>query len=214
MKAHAIDLIGIRVGRLVVISYEGRNKQSKQLFRCKCDCGNEVVTTKSSLTRKDEVKRTKSCGCARRESMLRVHTKHGMATRKGTVPEFGVWKDMIKRCTNEKRDDFKYYGGRGISVCERWLDFGNFYADMGERPDGMTIDRINTRGNYEPGNCRWITIQEQQNNRRSCVYVEHEGRTQNMKQWARELGISYEKVRAGIKSGKSMSEILTGSVHC
>lgn len=202
------DLIGTRSGRLVVVSSEGNNKHRKRLIRCKCDCGNEVVIVRSSITRKDEEKRTKSCGCARRESMLRVHTKHGMAKRGNETPTFSVWKDMHRRCRNKTRADYKYYGGRGIIVCDRWGDFKNFLDDMGERPPGMTIDRIDTYGNYEPLNCRWITIQEQQNNRRSCVYIEHDGRTLNMKQWARELGITYYVMQKKIKDGKGLRQIL------
>ena len=198
------DMTGIRFGKLVVAYYFGADVSRKARWLCKCDCGKETVVTGSSLRSGG----SKSCGCTRAETMKAVHTKHGMATRLNPAPEFGVWKDMIRRCTNKNRSDYKYYGGRGIAVCERWHEFANFFADMGERPHGMTIDRIDSNGNYEPSNCRWITIQEQQNNRRSCVFIEYQGRTQNMKQWAREFGVSYCTMRRKVKSGICMADIV------
>jgi hypothetical protein len=107
---------------------------------------------------------------------------------KGT-PTYNTWVGMVGRCTNENRKDFAAYGAVGITVCERWREFSNFFADMGERPAGKTLDRIDNQGNYEPGNCRWATLKEQAYNSRSVRLLEIRGRTMCIKDWAREVGM-------------------------
>ena len=101
---------------------------------------------------------------------------HG-STREGRSGTYQAWSNMIQRCTNPKRREYKYYGARGITVCERWRSFENFLADMGERPEGLTLDRINNDGNYEPGNCRWVDWETQQSNRRRAAYYDRPSRT-------------------------------------
>lgn len=154
-----IDLRGQRFGRLVVIEIaEARN--NKRLWQCRCDCGKEIVTVGGNLRQGH----SKSCGCLNRELQISRPTTHGMT---GT-PLFSVWKGMLTRCRNRNYAGFKNYGGRGIKVCDRWQEFANFKQDVGDGySPGLTIDRINNDGDYEPGNCRWITKQQQSANRRS-----------------------------------------------
>lgn len=121
------------------------------------------------------------------------------------MPEYGVWGDMIQRCTNPKNKAFGYYGGRGIVVCERWRSFENFFADMGPRPAGTSLDRRNNDANYEPSNCRWATASEQMSNRRRWgtqhkqytrrVFLEFNGERKSMFKWSRDLGITYNGLR-------------------
>jgi hypothetical protein len=139
-----IDLIGKRFGRLLVIAYAGGRKWS-----CVCDCDARSIIDARSLRRGD----TKSCGCLRRDRL----TKHGMC---GT-PEYQSWRGMRKRCFDPGQVYYKDYGGRGITICEEWLSFEGFFADMGERPTGCSLDRIDPNGNYEPSNCRWATDYQQ-----------------------------------------------------
>ena len=156
---------GDKYGRLTIIEevepYIQRNGASNRQFRCSCDCGNEKITLMSSLRNNKCI----SCGCYQKE----VATKHG----KGYHYLYGCWSDMKQRCYNQKNKHYKDYGGRGIKVCDRWLEsFLFFLEDMGERPSGMSLDRINNNGNYEPLNCRWATNKEQVNNRRNTKSVE------------------------------------------
>ncbi|WP_199570603.1 hypothetical protein [Streptomyces murinus] len=124
--------------------------------QCRCDCGND-----HSLLFK-EWGRTQSCGCLRNERSAERLTRHGHKSS----PLYASWAQMIQRCTNPDHKQWANYGGRGITVCERWLDFPNFLADMGERPAGLTLDRIDNNRSYEPGNCRWADVSTQNSNRR------------------------------------------------
>lgn len=118
---------------------------------------------------------------------------HGHHPRKARSPTYIVWEGMKRRCQNPKASNYAAYGGRGIKVSERWQSFANFLTDMGERPEGHTLERGNNDGNYEPGNCRWATKKEQAANRRSTVIVEYLGRKQTLIAWCRELGIKYNR---------------------
>jgi hypothetical protein len=157
----ALNLAAQRFGRLVALSVTTKKNttgKSKRYWACQCDCG-AVTEVETYSLRCGE---TTSCGCFHVDQLVSRSTKHGAS---GT-PTYHSWSSMIWRCASTKPKYFKYYGARGITVCERWQIFENFLADMGERPAGTTIDRINNDGNYEPGNCRWASWSVQLKNRR------------------------------------------------
>jgi len=154
-----IDLQGHVFDRLTVKRFAGK-KNGKTLWECLCLCGETTTVMTGNL----RSRRTKSCGCLQASN----RTKHGMAGTK----IYHVWRHMLDRCNKETHDCYHNYGGRGISVCERWKSFINFYSDVGDVSKGLSIDRINNNGNYEPNNIRWATAQEQIQNSRTAKLSE------------------------------------------
>ena len=137
-----------------------------------------------------------------------VHRLRRTNPPRAQSPTHVSWSAMVTRCFNVDHKHFAVYGGRGITVCERWLHYENFVEDMGERPPGTSIDRIDGDGDYEPGNCRWATKQQQQNNLRSNRYLTIEGRTQTVAEWARERGLKKNTVYARLFNGWSAEDAL------
>lgn len=186
-------LIGKRFGRLVVVGLSSIDNHRHKKYECKCDCGNTSFVFGTSLKSGD----TKSCGC-----ILRIHNL-------SKSPIYKVWKTMIQRCENRNNHKYPNYGGRGISVCDRWHSFENFYEDMGDPPEGMSIDRIDNDGNYTPSNCRWATSKEQANHTRRNRMIEYQGENKPLQQWADEFGVKRELIARRLNRGWAIREALT-----
>lgn len=159
-----IDITGQKFGRLTVMVYTHSNKDKKACFDCQCECGNIANVSGKSLRNGN----TKSCGCLRNERIKALNTTHG-ACSVGKTKMYFIWRAMICRCTNPKNKNFHQYGGRGITVCDEWLhDYARFLNDIGERPtDKHTLDRKENHLGYSKENCRWASMEEQQNNKRT-----------------------------------------------
>jgi hypothetical protein len=197
------DRMGERYGRLLVVG-RAPNKSDKDTnarWVCACDCGRETTQYGQDLKKGKVV----SCGCWNDEKKF----KHGMARQ----PVYKVWQQLHQRCENPKAPKFYNYGGRGIKVCERWKSFENFAADMGIRPEGYSIERINNDGDYEPSNCMWATTKQQLNNRRISRFIELNGERKTIAQWADQLGVKYDLIRCRIdRYGWSIERALTTPV--
>lgn len=162
MRFDNIDLTGKTFGRLTVLS-RAENKNGRTHWLCECTCGNRIVASTSNL----QSETTRSCTCLQKETAAKVLLRHGEASWPKRSREYRIWVAMRYRCNNPNCSDHQYYGGRGITVSPRWDTFQNFLVDMGRCPPGMSLDRYpNKDGNYEPGNCRWATDEQQRHNQR------------------------------------------------
>lgn len=166
-----LDITGEKYGRLTAICHAGKNASGRHAFQFKCDCGNEFV----AVTAEVRMGRVKSCGCLQRElsskRLAQRMTRHGFTKDPSLKSEYSAWKSMKKRCSLESHPQYKDWGGRGISVCDKWNgSFEAFLEDVGRKPSPeLTLDRIDNNGNYEPGNVRWATRYVQTHNRRNSI---------------------------------------------
>lgn len=201
------DLTGKKFGRLLVLSMAERIKGNVHIaWNCICDCGVIKSVFGSNLKRG----LTKSCGCIHREELVKRNTTHNLSNES----LYGTWHQMIERCYNTKNVNFHNYGGRGIVVCERWLNsVENFINDMGIRPEGYSLDRIEVNGNYEPNNCKWSSVKEQLNNKRDNRLINFNGETLNVTQWSEKLNINPKTIDSRLRRGKSLDRVLSLKKH-
>ena len=195
----AINLVGQVFGRLTVLKRVENNKHNRAMWECVCECG-KIITVEGAQMRSGH---TSSCGCFKIDQTR----KHGM----WRTPEYCAWDTMKRRCNSPQDKGYKYYGGRGITVCDEWMkSFPAFFKHIGHKPSSLhSIDRINNNGNYEPGNVRWATRQEQNNNTRHNHLVTVGEITLNVSQWAKINNIKrdtiYARIRLGWKPEKAVS---------
>lgn len=202
-----IDLSGQRFGRLTVIRRAG-SSHGHATWLCKCDCGNEHITSANYLKQGH----TTSCGCRNQEVRRKRYLVHGES--KGNRL-YRIWQAMKRRCYNPKAAFYKDYGGRGIKVCDQWMhDFPAFrdWALANGYADNLTIDRIDEEGSYCPENCRWATAKQQVNNRRITKRLTYNGKTQSLSEWADATGIAHATIEGRLKRGWSIERALTEPV--
>lgn len=189
-----IDITGQKFSRLTVVRLEELKKRkigTMAMWRCVCDCGNISIVSGGSLKQGT----SRSCGCLQKELVSIRASTHGASKQRS----YRIWAGMLSRCNNKSAKDYKYYGGRGVKVCERWMNYSYFMSDMGEPGIKYTIERIDCNGNYEPTNCKWATLQEQSLNKRTSVKLEFDGVVLNLKQWATKLGMCEASLRGRLK---------------
>jgi len=204
-----IDLVGQRYGRLVVIEraedqvFPSGNRKAKWL--CRCDCG-ETVTVLGCHLRSGN---TNSCGCLQREMSAQRNTTHGHRKGSRVSPEYKAWADMLTRCYNPNQQHSRYYGGRGITVCQEWREsFENFLADMGPHPGkGYSLERDDVNGPYCQQNCRWATQPEQSRNKRNNIWVTYNGQRMVMTDAAKAAGLKKGTLLRRIKCGWPESDL-------
>lgn len=197
------ELSGQRFGRLLVLARDSVNAHGNYCWHCRCDCGQETIVAGGTL----RSGKTRSCGCLRRETSGARNLRHGHAGAK--TSEYKTWTNMLARCANPNSENYAHYGGRGITVCTRWLQFEHFFADMGERPAGLTLDRIDNEKGYASANCRWVTPQEQARNRRSNHLLTHAGKTQCTAAWAEQCGLKIHTIYMRLSAGWDVVRALT-----
>ena len=205
------DLVGKKFGRLTVLKYV-YSKYKKRHWLCQCDCGNISVVSTSQL----KSGKTKSCGCLRRETTSQNAKKIKSTHHLTNTRIYNIWRSMKKRCYLKTHHAYKYYGGRGITICEEWKnDFMSFYnwSIANGYKENLTLDRIDVNGNYEPNNCRWVGWEVQQNNRRDNIHIKYNGETKTIYEWSEILNIKYCTLWWRIKNGWSIEEALKKKVR-
>jgi len=197
-----LDLTGRRFGRLVAIDRVPGNP-SRTRWNCICDCGNRTVTLTGCLIQGQ----TTSCGCFKKEVVGAMNRTHGHARGNRT---YKIWGGMIQRCYNSRNQRFADYGGRGIDVIPAWHSFEAFLADMGEAPDGLTIDRKDNSKGYSPDNCRWATVSQQNRNKDCNTVLEFRGEKLCLSDWCDRTGIDVSTMSARLsRLGWSVEKALT-----
>lgn len=191
------NLVGKKYGYLTVIEYAGKTKKYESLWLCKCDCGNSKITRGNRL----KAGTCMSCGCYQKKQVSKSATKHGYSKTK----LYKLWAGILQRCENSKSLNFNNYGYRGISVCDEWHDFLTFrewaYKNGYSESERLTIDRIDSDGNYEPSNCRWVSYSVQENNKRNNHFVTIDGITKTISEWCSIYKINESTVRSRLFYG-------------
>lgn len=202
----SLEIIGSHFGLLVAIEEVERHikpsGQKERMFLCKCSCGGSITARLRTL----KIGYPASCGCIRRETVVAKNTKHGMSYTKFR----SIHNNILRRCFNPKDEFFKDYGGRGINICVKWKTLTGFIEDMlPSYVDGLSIERIDVNGNYEPNNCKWIPMEKQALNKRNSLIFSHNGITQCLSEWARYYKLPYHKLWKRIqKSGYSFEQAI------
>lgn len=200
---------GFRSGKLTAISVSHRKTTDcggvLTYWNCKCDCGNESTVTNRNLL----YGHTRSCGCLPKKPIT-----HGFARKDAVHPIHQVWRRMTQRCGNPNDRNYHRYGGRGVKVCEEWLDFSNFARDMAvDWVEGLSIERIDNNGNYCKENCRWATVAEQASNRRSNVRITHNGETLIASEWSKRTHLPAATIIWRFRQGWPTEHVLSTEKH-
>lgn len=196
------DLTGQRFGQLTAVSYAGRNVSGSTQWLWKCDCGSQVIALSSNV----KGGKSRSCGCLQRKLVAERVTTHGMTN----THEHMIWQGMIQRCKNPRHVSYKNYRARGITVCERWLSFENFFADMGLKPTpAHTVERLDNNKGYSPENCKWATRDEQAKNTRRNRMLTCNGLTMCMAEWIKRLGAPRGRIEGRLQRGWSVERALS-----
>jgi hypothetical protein len=194
MKGKELDLTDIKFGRLTAVR-KGSNHKTQTRWECLCDCGNSALVTTQNLRNGS----TKSCGCYKKE----CDTLHGHSNPGGTPSyTYMAWTSMHLRCKSDRPEKLKRYKNRGISVCAEWQNFKNFLRDMGEKPQGLYLDRIDNNKGYDKNNCRWVTPKESVKNRECTISINYRGAVKTLKEWCILLNVPYSRVRRRYVSKK------------
>ena len=197
------DKTGLRSGRLLVLGLAEKKGRAYR-WQCLCDCGSYVTVDGNNLFRN-----CFSCGCYRSERVAKQNTKHSMCDS----PTYNSWRSMLSRCKYPSMPSYERYKARGITVCDRWQSFEIFLADMGERPEGTSIDRIDNNKGYSPDNCRWATPLEQQNNTESNHLLTFKDQTLSVTQWAKRLGCLPPTLFARLRMGWGIEKTLSTPIR-
>ena len=201
-------LIGQRFRRLIVICETDKGRKRGTNWLCKCDCGRETIATTTDLLSGHKG----SCGCYKMDRISEAKRTHGKTNSR----LYHIWEGIKQRTLNSHSKDYPRYGGRGITVCDEWANNFQAFYDWATKcgyADGLTLDRIQNEGNYEPSNCRWVTQKKQGNNRRTNKFIEYNGERKTMKEWADAIGMSYEVLTYRIKAGWDIEKAFTAPIN-
>jgi hypothetical protein len=192
MNQKYLDFVGKKHARLTILSIT-QSKGQKPIYHCICDCGNKKDFVVYNITR------THSCGCYRVQISKDKKTHGQSGNSQNRTQAYKAWVRMKDRCSNTKSWKYKYYGGKGVKVCDEWQSFENFFKDMGHPVEGMTLDRIDVNGNYEPSNCRWATMMEQAKNKTNNMFLIIDGEKIHLMEASRRFPVKFQTIWARIK---------------
>jgi len=198
-----IDMVGAKIFKLRVLSQAGTDKRNEAIWRCICECGNEVMVLGNNLRRGGY----KSCGCLNNERIGDLNRRHSMSKTR----IYKIWAGIRKRCNNPNMTSYADYGGRGIKVCEEWGKFEDFYSDMAKGyEEHLTLDRIDANGDYTKENCKWSTMKDQARNKRNSVFIELDGSRKTVAEWEECSGTGRATITWRIKNGWGIRDAIYG----